>query len=164
MVDPVSIISNAVSIADVLVRLGRYLKEVYDDASMIDDYILGLLDETEQLNTIVSSIQETFKAQSDTSTYLIASDPDSVASLWEQLGKSLSSCLGGVRKMEIVVMEICGKYSKGNMLDSLAKAHRKRSKADSLRQCRDQLATYQRSLQIVLATIVLYVLPLLLQF
>jgi conjugal transfer/entry exclusion protein len=156
MADPFSIISSAIGIADVLFRLGRYLKDVYEDAAVVDDYILGLLNEAEQLRTIISSIEEVFKAQSNTSTYKTASDTDSVTNLWEQLGKSLNSCLGGVQEMDIVVRDICGKNNGTGMLDNLAKAHRKRSKADSLCQCRNQLATYQRSLQMVLATIILY--------
>jgi hypothetical protein len=159
MADPFSIIAGTIGVAEVLFRLGRYLKEVYDDAEVIDDYILGLQNEAAELRTIVFSIHETFKAPKNAN--LTASDPDSVTVLWEQLGRSLHSCLRGVQEMEIIVRDICGKGGQASMLDNLVKAHRKRTKAHSLRKCRDQLATYQRSLQIVLATIILYsILPI----
>jgi hypothetical protein len=159
MADPFSIIATAISVADVLVRLSLYLKAVCADAATIENDIRDLTSEVEALEEIVTSIQKAFVTEISTPPSSGAENaPDSVENLWQRVGKSLKTCLAGVRILETVIGDICGKSGRPvtNAVDGLVKAHRKRSKADSIRQCRDQLSTYQRNLNLLLTTINLY--------
>ena len=63
MADPFSILVNAVSVANVLIRIGTYLKDIASDAATIDEYITDLGNEVETLRSVVTSVQTTFKAQ-----------------------------------------------------------------------------------------------------
>ncbi|KAL9070229.1 MAG: hypothetical protein Q9157_005893 [Trypethelium eluteriae] len=174
MADPFSIVASTISIVDVLVRLGRYLKAIHSDAAVIDDNIRDLQNEVESLQGVVTSVRATFESETDDSfssqsesedpMSSILTDPfqspnamhdDSVVGLWRQINKSLNHCLAGVSTLESVVQTICGEknHKESSKLDNLRKARRKRSKADSIRQCRDHLTTYQKNLQILLTII-----------
>jgi hypothetical protein len=160
MADPFSILVNVAGVADVLVRIGAYLKAIASDAKIIDDYIQDLTKELETLKSVITSVQDTFKAQMDIfRSPTDTPESDSETNLWRRVGETMTSCLRGVHTCETVVKAICGSGSSNlpHALDRLAKAHRKMSKAETIRQCRDQLATYHRNLQVLLTAINLYV-------
>jgi len=157
MADPFSILVNADSVANVLIRIGTYLKDIASDAATIDEYITDLGNEVETLRSVVTSVQTTFKAQigavpSSDGKYPEADLDDD---LWSRVGETITSCLKGVCTCETVVEAMCGSGNSNlpSALDKLAKARRKRSKAETFRQCRDQLATYHRNLQVLLTAI-----------
>jgi hypothetical protein len=157
MADPLSILVNAVSVVDVCIRIGTYLKDIASDAATVDNYILDLANEVDGLRIVITSVQATFRAQIEAvpspegKNLETHSDDD----LWSRVGKTVTSCLEGVCTCETVVKAIYGSRNSNlpSALDKLAKAHRKRSTADTFRQCREQLATYQRSLQVLLTAI-----------
>ena len=156
MADPLSIIASTIGIVDVLFRLGKYLREVHQDIAHIGEDIRGLTNEVEALNSVITIVQGAFRGETDTNlSPSIVAEPDAIANLWSSVDRTLQSCLRGVLTLEGVVKEIFGKEGQtvSGKVDDLLKVHRKRSKADHIRQIRDQIATYQRNLQVLLATI-----------
>ena len=160
MAEALGVVSSAVQLADVLVRLGRYLNDIYKDAAVIEEYIRDFTTEIARLHYVVVSVREMCEAElnrgpeSSQSPGVIV-DQQGVTALWLRVNLSLEASLKGVKGLEKVVHAICGDNNQSipSKFDNLVRAHRKRSKKETIRQCRDQLATHLRNLQLLLQTI-----------
>jgi hypothetical protein len=152
MVDPLSILSGTISIADVCVRLIRYLKDVQAAAAIIDEDIQSLISEIEALKGINHSIQTAFETD-------LATTPSPPHDFWIQTGKNVRNCLNVVEKLQNLLEAIYGTTGPkaSSVMDSFVKANKKRSKEKELRQCRESLATYVGALQISLQCTNMYV-------
>lgn len=160
MADPFSIIASSIGVADILFKLGKYLVELHKDSAHIDQTVRELRDEIAALSNVVTAIKDTFQKETGAGIAPgVAADPEAVGSLWERVDKTLQLCLHGVENLDIVVRKIFGRPgSTGtSKIESLLKAHTKRTREDEIRQVREQIATHQRNLQILLAAIQLYV-------
>jgi hypothetical protein len=157
MADPISIIASVVGIFDVSYRVIRYLKHVHAEAKTVEADIAALIHEIEALTAVTESLKTVFEA--DLSRY--SSDaPDKVTDaqgLWKHTATSLEHCSRTLDRLDVLVKEIYGDSpSVTSVVDQLSKTKRKRSRERELRQCRDELSTFQRSLQIFLTSINLY--------
>lgn len=160
MADPFSIIAGTAGITAICVRVVRYLRDIHTAKATIEDDIAALIHEIEALEAVNNSIHETFGD--------LLSAPSAnpslgnTADLWKHTGRSVRNCQIVVERLEKLVKEIYGKTGPTvtNMRDGFGKTRRKLSKKDALRQCWDQLSTYQNALQVLLTTITLYVLNL----
>ncbi|KAF2477702.1 uncharacterized protein BDR25DRAFT_275038 [Lindgomyces ingoldianus] len=156
MADPFSIVASTASIADICIRLVRYLKDVKKGAATIEDDITSLVQEVEALDAISTSIQQTFKEHPTSPTAY--GQRDKSEDLWMHIKRTLQDCKALAKKLETIVQNIYGKSGPtvSGFRDAVAKSHRRRGKEGDLRQCRDQLATFQNVLQILLAFINLH--------
>jgi hypothetical protein len=150
MAESLDIASIVLQTLDVLVRLGRYLNLIYKDATVVDEHIRNLKTEIAKLQDVVASVQHTFEAELSATQGRIAG-PDSSEALWRRASLSLESCLGGVQTVEVVVHATCDKGEHNP--DILANAPEKGGGKDSIQQCCDQLADYERNLSLLLQTI-----------
>lgn len=153
MADPFSIVASTASIADICIRLVRYLKDVQKGAATIEDDIKGLIREVEALHAVSYAIEKTSKEHpSSPPAY---SKDEHQEDLWKHVKRTLENCQTVTERLENIAKEIYGKSgpSVNSLRDAVVKSHRRRSKEAELRQCRDQLTTYQNGLQLLLASI-----------
>ncbi|KAL9109661.1 MAG: hypothetical protein Q9227_005699 [Pyrenula ochraceoflavens] len=154
MADPLSIIAGTVGIIDVCVRLVEFLHDVKKSVANVNAEIQALLDEVESLKGINESIASSYSDWRQT-----AKGPPATAarieSYWKKLDVSLQGCTKIISKLEAVLRDIHrGSGSKTtSALETFSKEKRRRSKNDDLRRLRDQLASYQRGLHILLQMI-----------
>ena len=162
MADPFSIVAGTATLAEICFRVVRYLRDIHTAAATIEDDIAALIHEVEALDAINNSIQETFSNLLPTPSAGTNQTLGNTADLWKHTGRSLRNCQIVVEKLERLVKEIYGDTGPtvSNMRDGFGKSRRKISKEGSLRQCWDQLSTYQNALQVLLTTINLYGLTL----
>jgi len=153
MADPLSIIASTASIADICVRLASYLRNVQKATETIEDDIAALIHEVEALDAITISVQKSFK--DDIFTNAGSEDPEKENHLWKHVRQTLSNCKSTTEGLETIVVELYGKTGPAvtGFRDAVIKSHRRKNKEGDLRNCRDQLATYQNVLQILLASI-----------
>jgi hypothetical protein len=160
MMDPISIIASTASIVDVCVRLARYLRDVHQAAVTIEDDIKSLIREVDALKSVSSSIQKTFEFNRPSP--LSDARNETNEELWKHVKQNLENCKDVAERLEDIVKEVYGQH--GPKIDSFRGAvvasHRKRRKKSDMRQCRDQLVTYQNVLPILLQFINMCVLLL----
>ena len=156
MADPLSVLASTASLVDICIRLVNYLRDVEKAVSTINEDIASLIREIEALNVISKSLQDAFKNKiSDDSDGEEDVKDEQNEESWKHVRRTLENCQVVAEKLEAIVKEMYGKSgpSVSGLRDSIGKAHRKRSRDGDVRQCRDQLATYQNVLQILLAFI-----------
>jgi hypothetical protein len=162
MADPLSVIASTVSIADVCVRLAGYLRDVQKGSKGIKDEIEALLHEVEGFSAINTLVQSSFEELAPSSP---ESSPGSSPSrerpasrqshshiLWGRVKLILGDSCKATKRLESLVQDIYGKTGPcvQGKFDALKKSHRKTSKNEELRECRDQLTKYQIQLQLLL--------------
>lgn len=152
--DPLSVVASSLSIADICIRLVAYLRDVQKVTATIEDELTSLIREVEALNSITATIHGTFR--NEHSTLAPYGTPrEKCDHLWEHVGRTLHDCETVIRKLEDTVKDVHGKKGPAvsGFRDAVHKAQKRRSRDGELRQCRDQLATYQNGLQILLTCI-----------
>ncbi|ORY01656.1 tetratricopeptide repeat domain-containing protein [Clohesyomyces aquaticus] len=156
MADPFSIVASTASIVDICVRLVCYLKDVQKGVATIQADITSLVHEVEALEAISTSILQIFNGTPFATPE--HGQHDLQEGLWNKVKRTLEDSEDLVAKLETIVKDIYGKNGQtvSGSRDALGKSHRRRSKESELRQCRDQLATFQNVLQILLAFINLH--------
>jgi hypothetical protein len=133
--DPFSILVGTAGITDICIRLIKYLRDVQAGAAAIDEDIDSLIQEIKVLTDVNKSIRTVFQKEMSASA---PSPPH--------------DCRKSVEKLQAVLESIYGEAGpkSSGVVDQFVKASKKRSKEKELRQCRDNLSTYYRVLQISL--------------
>lgn len=156
VMDPLSVIASSVSIADVCVRLVSYLRDVHKATKTVEHDIASLIHEIQALNVVNLSIK---RAYNDLLPSASQSQQDKGDDLWKLVARNVRDCEAVVAKLEVIAKEIYGKTGPAvtSIPDAVAKTLKRKSREGELRQCRDQLTTYQNVLQVILKFIDLYV-------
>jgi hypothetical protein len=149
MADPVSLVAAGVGIADIVVRLVRYLKNVKAIAKTIDDDIEGLINEIEGLQRVHGHLEKEY-LKSVTNAKM----GDEERRLWTSTGQTLKNGQKLTERLEISVRSIYGEDTQvAGKMDAWNKARRKKNKESMISGLRDQINTYHGALQMLLGFI-----------
>ena len=159
MADPFSIIAGAAGLADVCIRLTKFLKQAKDGFQKVDGDLEEMSEELTALQTVSDLIKQSFEA--DTAGTINANDNQTTANLCQATLKTLASCQDIVERFNALIMEILStggtKYIKFN---SLRKYLKQQSKDDEFNALRQKLNVHRMALQTTLAAVNVYVLSI----
>lgn len=152
--DPVS---GAIGVADVSVRLVKYLIEFREEMGSIDEGLDNLIQRIEGLTDLLLTIDAI--KQPGTIPVDNPNKAEGISNLWMHLDRALANCREVLLKLEEMVQGIRGESVKqeSRKFDTVRKVLRKRLKDSDLRVCQSQLAMHQDTLQVVVNIITMYV-------
>ncbi|KAI9718168.1 MAG: hypothetical protein M1828_006800 [Chrysothrix sp. TS-e1954] len=155
MAELFSITASAIGIADVCVRAGRYLKDVYAASGRVEQDIDDLIKEIDTVKVVTDSIEGAFTTEFSKPTSRDGAALTKREELWKNVNKSLQDCEAIVKRLEHLAKSIHGQSGPKvtGRLDSLSKWSRQRDKAPVLLATRHQLKVCQKGLELLLATI-----------
>ena len=157
MADPFSIIAGAAGLADVCIRLTKFLKQAKDGFQKVDGDLEELSKELAALQTVSDLIKRSFEANIAGS--INSNDDQIIANLWQATQTILAGCQDIVERFNALITEILStggtKYIK---LNSLRKYLKQQSKDDEFNALRQKLNTHRMALQTSLAAVNVYVL------
>ena len=159
MADPFSIIAGAAGLADVCIRLTKFLKQAKDGFQKVDGDLEELSKELAALQTVSDLIKLSFEA--DIAGNIDSDDNRTIANLWLATQTTLARCQDIVERFNALITEILStggtKYIKFN---SLRKYLKQQSKDDEFNALRQKLNAHRMALQTSLAAMNVYVLSI----
>lgn len=157
MADPFSIIAGAAGLADVCIRLTKFLKQAKDGFQKVDGDLEELSKELAALQTVSDLIKQSFEA--DIAGNIKSNDNQIITNLWQVTQTTLAGCQDIVERFHALITEILStggtKYIK---LNSLRKYLKQQSKDDEFNALRQKLNVHRMALQTSLAAVNMYVL------
>lgn len=152
MADPFSIIVGAAGLADVCIRLSKFLKQAKDGFQKIDVDLEDLSKEITALRTVSDLIKRSFDA--DLAATTNTSDNQIIANHWHATRATLAGCQDIVERLNALIAEILGTGgTKHVKLNSLRKYLKQQSKDDEFTALRQKLNTHHSALQTSLAAV-----------
>ena len=152
MADPFSIIVGTAGLADVCIRVTRFLKQAKSEFRAVDQELEDLSKEILSLQSANELVRTSYTDGSTTKT-----DPDHQQILgihWHTTQSTLSSCQHILEQFEALLREITiigsGKHVK---LDQLRKWLKQQSKEEAFNTLREKLKMHQAALQLSLSAI-----------
>ena len=157
MADPFSIIAGAAGLADVCIRLTKFLKQAKDGFQKVDGDLEELSEELAALQTVSDLIKRSFEV--DIAGTINSNDNKTIADLWQATQTTLAGCQDIVERFNALITEILSiggtKYIKYNSLRKYLKQQSKDGEFNALRQ---KLNVHRMALQIGLTAMNVYVL------
>lgn len=156
MADPFSILAGAAGLADVCIRLAKFLKDANDGFRVVDRELADLFKEIASLQSVNASIEELLKRTSpEGSTPRISPNLQIILDTnWKAAKGTLTACRLIVERIEavlnVVVHSGSGKHVKR---DQLQKWLKQQSREEELSTLRGKLKEYQLALQLSLSAI-----------
>jgi hypothetical protein len=150
--DPFSIAAATVGVADVCVRLIRFLHHVKESAKVIDEELHGIAREISSLDAVNQAIRDSFPE------HFLADDKskgdlEAIANLWKSTAQILHDCESSLAKLENLLENVIGDVDGIGRFDSFRKWLRKLSKEDEFSDVRQKLNTFRALLQVNLTAI-----------
>ena len=159
MADPFSIVAGAAGLADVCIRLTKFLKEAKDGFQKIESDLEELSNEITELRTVSDLIKRTFEA--DIAGNSNTSDNQIIADQWHATRTILESCQDIVERLNALVTEILRTGdTKSIKFNKLQKYLKQQSKNDEFIALRRKLKAHHMALQTSLAAVNMYVLSI----
>lgn len=155
MSDPFSIVAGTVGLLDVCIRIGKYLYDAKIGADRVDEGIQALSHQIEAIQSVTKSIQGVFKDDLAHATDTVAQNPNGIQSLWEEIGKNVTSCHATLAKLFTLIKLVVGKENPKvlSKLDGLRRYLRKQAKEEEFAALRQQLSDYHHALQTLLTSV-----------
>ncbi|CAD6590890.1 MAG: hypothetical protein ASARMPREDX12_004774 [Alectoria sarmentosa] len=152
MADPFSIIVGTVGLADVCIRLTKFLKEAKDGFQKIDEDLEGLSREIIALRTVSDLIKHSFEVDLVGTTN--PSDNQVVVDLWKVIRTNLEGCQDIVERLNALIITVLGTEGhKHARFNNLRKYLKQQSKDDEFSALRRKLNAYHIALQTSLAAV-----------
>ena len=152
MADPFSIVAGTAGLADVCVRLARFIKQANAGFRVVDQELEDVSQEIESLRSINDLVKRSY-----TDGFSTKSDPDQQQILgthWCATQNTLASCQRIVEQIEALLKEVAdvgsGKHVK---LDQLRKWLRQQSREEAFSSLREKLKAHQMALQLSLSAV-----------
>lgn len=170
--DPFSTVVGAIALAETCFKITTHLGQLMLDAKSIDSDIEQLIHEVDGVAELCKTVEKTLRPRAEAAGSGGSSPPSPVSwepteatgvtdtLLWKQLGNALQGCRVTVDRLDDIILKILGPPGRssassfGARLESISKLMRKAIQDSQLRHCRTQLATFQRTLQVVLTTMI----------
>ncbi len=151
--DPFSIIVGTAGLADVCIRLTKFLREAKDGFQKIDQDLEDLSKEITALRTVSDLIKRSFEA--DIAGNTNTSDNQIIVNLWQVTQTTLKDCQDIVERLNALITTIisAGERSKHVKLNSLRKYLKQQSKDDEFTALRKKLSAHHSALQMSLAAV-----------
>ena len=152
MADPLSIIAGAAGLADVCIRLTKFIKHAKDGFQKIDEDLDDLSKEITALGTASELIKSSF--QTELTGNKNPNENHVIADHWHATETTLAGCQDIVEKLDKLMKTILDtggtKYVKFN---SLRKYLKQQSKEEDFTALRHKLSNYNLALQTNLAAV-----------
>lgn len=160
MADPISILASAVSIADVCIRLSRFLREAKRGIQSVDEDLDGLLSDITTLQDVINSIAVHFKQE--TARYKKGEDDEKttraehieISDLWRTFHNKLTECLATLEDFDTLRKKIEGDSSKPSSAPAIIqhsrKWLRKYMKEDEINLFRQKISRHHDNLNLLL--------------
>lgn len=152
MADPFSIIAGTAGLADVSIRLAKFLKGAKSGIQNVDDDLEDLskeIDGLQDVNDLVKRTHETGSANS-----IDANDQQVFANQWQTIQATLAGCQHIVEQLRSLLSEVlsigAGRHTK---IGKLRKYLKQQSKEEDFTRLRQKLGTHQAALQTSLAAL-----------
>ena len=152
MADPFSIITGTAGLADVSIRLAKFLKQAKNGFQTVDDDLEDLskeIDGLQDVNALVKRTHETGSASN-----IDVNDQQIFVNQWETIQATLAGCehiVEQLRSLLSVVLSVGG--GKHTKIDKLRKFLKQQSKEEDFNRLRQRLGTHQAALQTSLAAV-----------
>ena len=158
MADPFSIIAGAAGLADVCIRLTKFLKQAKDGFQKVDKDLEDVSNEITELRTVSDLIKCSFEADLLGTTN--PSNNQIVSELWHATQAILAGSQNILESLSALITTILGTSSTKHVkLNSLRKYLKQQSKEDEFDELRRKLKDRHMALQTSLAALNMYVLP-----
>ena len=152
MADPFSIIVGTAGLADVCIRLAKFLKQAKDGFQNIDKDLEDLSKEITALSTVSDLIKRTFEA--DLARTTTSNDDQIIVDHWQATGAILAGCQDIVEKLAVLITTILGTGgSKFVKFNSLRKYLKQQAKDDEFIALHHKLNAHHNALQTSLAAV-----------
>ncbi len=152
MADPFSIIAGAASLADVCIRLTKFLKQAKDGFQKIDNDLEDLSNDITALRSVSDLIKRSFEV--DLAGVTNPSEDEIVDDQWHTTQKTLAGCQDIVERLNALIATVSGtggpKHAKFN---NLRKYLKQQSKEEDFNALRQKLKTHYNALQISLVAV-----------
>lgn len=152
MTDPFSIIVGTAGLADVCIRLTKFLKQAKDGFQKIDKDLEDLSKEITALRTVSDLIKRSFETDLAVTTNL--NDNQIIIDIWQATRNTLTGCQETVGKLNELITAVLGtggpKHIKFN---TLRKYLKQQSKDDEFIALRKKLSAHHSALQLSLTTV-----------
>lgn len=166
MADAFSIVSAAAGLADVVVRLTKYIRQIHKAVGTVEADINDLLQELESLSSVCLLLENRYAGvgspqpsprsissnDSNLSGRTLCTTTAPTVDATQVLGRTLENCKHVVAKLEALVQEIYGKWegSTTGLRDKVVKAMRNNSRQTALNGYRSQITLWQSSIQLLI--------------
>ena len=146
MADPFSIIAGTAGLADVCVRLTKFLKQAKDGFHKVDKDLEDLSNEVNDLRSVSDLIESNFKADLDPTTSSI--DNQLIVNHWQATRTTLAGCQDIVERLNALVTAILATGGSRHVkFDNLRKYLKQQSKEDEFTALRQKLNAHHNALQ-----------------
>ncbi|KAK0115646.1 hypothetical protein ONS95_000084 [Cadophora gregata] len=156
MADPFSVLAGAAGLADVCIRLGKFLKDANHGFRVVDQELEDLLREITSLQTVNASIDELLRrSYADGSTTATNLNLQQILDTnWQATSSTLSNCQQIVERIETILKEVVNSGSgKHIKRDQIRKWLKQQSREEELDTLRGKLRQYQLALQLSLSAV-----------
>lgn len=154
MTDPFSIIIGAASLADVCVRLTKFLKQAKDGFKKIDQDLEDLSKEIIALRNVSDLIKNTF--ETDLARTTNPRDDQVLVSHWHATRTTLEGCQDIVERLNALVTKALGNGGPNHAkFGILRKYLKQQSQADDFSALREKLKIHYSALQTSLAAVIM---------
>ena len=152
MTDPFSIIVGTVGLADVWIRLTKFLKQAKDGFQKIDQDLEELSKEITALRSVSDLIKCSFEA--DLAGTTNPTDNQIAIDLWQATRITLEGCQNIVERLSALITAVLGTgNSKHVKFNNLRKYLKQQSKDDEFLALRQKLNAHHIALQTTLAAV-----------
>ncbi len=152
MADPFSIIAGAAGLADVCIRLTKFLKQAKDGFKKIDRDLEDLSNEVTELRSVSDLIKRSFEV--DLAGATNPSEHKIIADQWRTTRTTLAGCQDIVESLNALIATVSGsggpKHAKFN---NLRKYLKQQSKEEDFNALHQKLKTHHNALHISLAAV-----------
>ncbi|KAI9687208.1 MAG: hypothetical protein M1820_010497, partial [Bogoriella megaspora] len=152
MADPFSIVASSLSIADLGIRLVKFLLQVKRGTDSIDEELHRLIGEIQSFTSTSKIIRENFEQDLREGADTPNKDERATTDLWRATGNTLRDGQNLLNKLDTLIQDVVG-GSGSSTLDKLRKYFRKQSKNGEFLRLIDQLNRVQELLQILLISV-----------
>jgi hypothetical protein len=156
MADPFSVLVGVAGLADVCIRLARFIKDANDGFRIVDQELEDLFNVITSLQSINESIKELFeRGYSDDSTAETNPDIQNIIDTnWNATNNTLASCGLIVERIEAVLKDVASTGSGKHMKrDQIRRWLKQQSKEEELKALRENLKAHQLALQLGLSAV-----------
>ena len=146
MTDPFSIVVGATSLADVCLRLAKFIKHAKGGFQKVDEDLEDLSRGITALSSVCDLIKRSFDV--DTTKVFDPGDQKIINDLWQTTLTTLTGCQDLIEKLNALIIQVLGNGSSKHVKShSLRKFLRQQSKEGSFTELRQKLNAHQTALQ-----------------
>ena len=156
MADPFSIIAGTAGLADVCIRLTKFLIKAKDGFQNIDKDLEDLSKEISALRTVSDQVKRSFEA--DLAETTNTGDIHDIVEQWQATRTTLAGCQEIVERLNALITTILGTGGPKHVnFNGLRKYLKQQSKEEEFSALRQKLNAHHIALQLSLAAVNLYV-------